>query len=104
MMLLLVNTQGSNKNPQYGTRPAGVTDFAGSGVVHMFGGGMSLCIAKVVKSRKARFFKPGCWDGGPNGNSNLKNHTDRPQLNENDFRQNDPAWTTLGCFLLWLGW
>eukprot|EP00903_Cladosiphon_okamuranus_P011586 g10899.t1 len=82
----------------------GVIDFAGSGVVHMFGGGMSLSIAKLVKTRKARFFEPNYWDGGPHGDTKLKNHTDRPQLNENDFRQNDPAWTTLGCFLLWLGW
>eukprot|EP00752_Nemacystus_decipiens_P014586 g12990.t1 len=92
----------SNKTDPW--RGCGVTDFAGSGVVHMFGGGMSLCIARAVKSRKARFFMPRYWDGGENGNSNLKNHTNRPQLNENDFRQNDPAWTTLGCFLLWLGW
>ncbi|CAM9986146.1 unnamed protein product, partial [Ectocarpus sp. 12 AP-2014] len=34
----------------------------------------------------------------------LKNHTSEPQLNEAGFRPKDPAWTTLGCFLLWLGW
>eukprot|EP00903_Cladosiphon_okamuranus_P011584 g10897.t1 len=78
----------------------GVLDFAGSGVVHMAAGGIGIFIARKVKSRGARFFKAREWDSG----SNIKNHTDRPQINEAGFRPNDPAWMTLGCFLLWLGW
>eukprot|EP00752_Nemacystus_decipiens_P014589 g12992.t1 len=78
----------------------GVIDFAGSGVVHMSAGGIGIFIARKVKSRGARFFKAREWDR----ETNLKNHTDRPQINEADFSPNDPAWMTLGCFLLWLGW
>eukprot|EP00903_Cladosiphon_okamuranus_P015094 g13962.t1 len=78
----------------------GVVDYAGSGVVHMLGGGISHFISRKVKSRPARFFKAGGWDRS----SNLKNPTNCRQLNETGFRANDPAWTTLGCFLLWLGW
>lgn len=78
----------------------GTLDFAGSGVVHMFAGGIGIFITRKVKSRGARFFKAKEWDS----ESNLKNHTNRPQINEAGFRPNDPAWMTLGCFLLWLGW
>ncbi|CBJ33654.1 Ammonium transporter [Ectocarpus siliculosus] len=81
----------------------GVIDFAGSGIVHMFGGAIGLFVSRKVRSRGGRFFPAKHWDGGANG-SKLKNHTDQPQLNEAGFRSNDPAWMTLGTFLLWLGW
>eukprot|EP00752_Nemacystus_decipiens_P001280 g1274.t1 len=87
----------SRENPLMG---CGVLDFAGSGVVHMLGGGISHFISRKVKSRPARFFKAGEWDA----ESNLKNPTNCRQLNEAGFRPNDSAWTTLGCFLLWIGW
>lgn len=80
-------------------------DFAGSGVVHMMGGGIALIIAKMVKPREGRFFSAYRWDNDSQFvSSNLKNHTDRSQINEADFTPNDMAWTTLGCFLLWIGW
>eukprot|EP00903_Cladosiphon_okamuranus_P011588 g10901.t1 len=78
----------------------GVIDFAGSGVVHMCGGGIGHFIAKRVQPRPARFFEPKEYDRA----SKLKNPTNCRQLNEAGFRQNDPTWMTLGCFLLWFGW
>ncbi|CAN0182284.1 unnamed protein product [Ascophyllum nodosum] len=78
----------------------GVIDYAGSGVVHMLGGGIGLLIARQVKAREGRFFEGREWHPG----TTLKNHTSARQINEASFRPNDPAWMTLGCFLLWLGW
>eukprot|EP00903_Cladosiphon_okamuranus_P022254 g20464.t1 len=83
----------------------GVLDFAGSGVVHMCGGGIGLIIAKLVTPRRGRFFPGNYWDNHTTQwRSRLKNHTDRPQINEADFSSNDMAWMTLGGFLLWIGW
>lgn len=78
----------------------GVIDFAGSGVVHMLGGGIGLLMGKSIKRREARFFGP----DELNRKTGLKNHTPISQLNEDAFRPNDAAWMTLGCFLLWFGW
>ena len=75
-------------------------DYAGSGVVHMLGGGIGLLIARQVKAREGRFFEGREWHLG----TTLKNHTPARQINEASFRPNDPAWVTLGGFLLWLGW
>lgn len=96
----------------------------------MLGGGISLMLAWKVDQRGARFFGPAIprpqfalqtgvttspTTGGDVGgtpltdsswhfSTKLKNHTSKPQLNEAGFRPKDPAWTTFGCFLLWLGW
>eukprot|EP00752_Nemacystus_decipiens_P004698 g4286.t1 len=99
----------------------GVVDFAGSGNVHMLGGGISLVMAIMVKNRPDRFIDA---DEGvarssavfafferfrrfqkrPGEPSKFVNLTGFPQLNESGFRPNDPSWMTLGCFLLWVGW
>ncbi|CAM9692436.1 unnamed protein product [Scytosiphon promiscuus] len=89
------------EDPLFG---CGVVDFAGSGVVHMLGGGIGLFITKRVKSRGGRFFDAKEWDWDGKRGTQLKNHTNQPQLNEAGFSPNDMAWMTLGCFLLWLGW
>lgn len=73
-------------------------DFAGSGVVHMLGGGIGGVMACVIPNRRGRFFRANERQG------DLQNHTNVSQLNEASFRPNDTAWMTLGCFLLWLGW
>eukprot|EP00752_Nemacystus_decipiens_P008658 g7731.t1 len=114
----------------------GVVDFAGSGIVHMLGGGISFVMAMRVNNRPGRFvdadaervqlkreeqgaattpagatFSPPILRffklvkpptvAAPDRITNL---TSVRQLNEFEFRPNDPSWMTLGCFLLWLGW
>eukprot|EP00903_Cladosiphon_okamuranus_P011035 g10421.t1 len=101
----------------------GVVDFAGSGVVHMLGGGISFVLAIMVKNRPDRFIEANEAEATQPSKalvffkafqrrqaradeppSDIKNLTDVPQLNEYWFRPNDPSWMTLGCFLLWIGW
>lgn len=61
----------------------GLTDFAGSGVVHMTGGIAALCAAYVVGPRIGRFNQDG---------------------SVNDLPQQSPVYQTLGTLILWLGW
>lgn len=90
--------------PSGSTLCLGVIDFAGSGVVHMLGGGVGLLLAWTTHPREGRFFSAAGTPQGSNQTIRRTNHTPVAQLNERDFRPNDPSWMTLGCFLLWFGW
>ncbi|CAN0062412.1 unnamed protein product, partial [Ectocarpus sp. 4 AP-2014] len=101
----------------------GFVDFAGSGVIHMLGGGIGLVMSVMVENRSDRFvdanpelvekntsatlerrlFKA-CTCCFKETKSVLRNYTSVLQLNEYHFRPSDPSWMTLGCLLLWLGW
>jgi Amt family ammonium transporter len=61
----------------------GVMDFAGSGVVHMVGGGAALVGAWILGPRLGRFSKDGYVI---------------------QFDNSSPANMALGVFILWLGW
>lgn len=66
----------------------GVVDFAGSGVVHMTGGITSIIAAKILGSRKGRFFDE-------RGKKLAKPKT---------FPGHSVALQVLGTFILWFGW
>lgn len=83
---------------------SGAIDFAGSGVVHMFGGSIGLALAKLVGVRPGRFFAGGETAEAPTENKMLTNVTGVTTLNERDFQPKDPTTMTLGCMLLWFGW
>ncbi|CAD7694788.1 unnamed protein product, partial [Ostreobium quekettii] len=61
----------------------GMIDFAGSGVVHMTGGGAALMAATIIGPRYGRFDK---------------DKKVQPMVGQS------PALTTLGIFILWFGW
>ena len=61
----------------------GLIDFAGSGVVHMTGGGAALMAAYIIGPRYGRFDKDG---------------------NVIPLRGQSAALATLGVFILWFGW
>ncbi|CAM9695684.1 unnamed protein product [Phaeothamnion confervicola] len=61
----------------------GAIDFAGSGVVHMVGGGCSLIAAIIAEPRARRFNADGTVNKKP---------------------QQSPALQTLGTLILWCGW
>ncbi|CAN0363608.1 unnamed protein product [Ectocarpus sp. 6 AP-2014] len=101
----------------------GFVDFAGSGVVHMLGGGIGLVMSIMVENRSDRFIDAdpelvekntsatldrrllkACTCCFKETKSVLRNYTSVLQLNEYHFRPSDPSWMTLGCLLLWLGW
>jgi Amt family ammonium transporter len=64
----------------------GLMDFAGSGVVHMVGGGAALVATLVTGPRLGRFDAPA------------------QPAQRAEFAPSNPVYQVLGTFILWLGW
>eukprot|EP00934_Nitzschia_sp_Nitz4_P007755 Nitzschia sp. Nitz4//scaffold297_size22919//1667//3508//NITZ4_008517-RA/size22919-augustus-gene-0.5-mRNA-1//1//CDS//3329546286//7745//frame0 len=73
------------ENPLFGV---GVTDFAGSGVVHMTGGATALYATTILGPRRGRFH----------------DEEGRRLRKPNDFPGHSMALQMLGTFILWFGW
>lgn len=74
----------NNTNPLFST---GMIDFAGSGVVHMTGGGTALVAAVILGPRIGRFYDE-------EGND----------IKDAEFPPHSVALQVLGTFILWFGW
>lgn len=77
------NSNGEEEPNIVFNKSLGMIDFAGSGVVHMTGGGAALLAATIIGPRYGRFDKDGMVQA---------------------LVGQSPALATLGTFILWFGW